>query len=442
MVQQTSNILFWISLAKKERSSKGRSDKVPSIDFSSTAAGAGGVQGSEADAELEDDDDEVASEFPGDIEGSASVYSAGGPQGQMEAAKRLHKEKASFTTNKKAKTGASVGQQQYHRHQQQQLPEPDGEEVVAIYIGNGNDQKVFHLSRDKVSKSSLLKDCIQGKSPYIFHPHLHQMTPAEFEPIYAYLSQDDGLDSDLVSVYGDGRDNADEEEDMLGDVKKFGKSWMLKDVHSIEDLSALIPQLAATYAQAHSFGLTDMAGDVFMKIQVAWNVYGRVEQLSLFFDFVESIMSHLAQDPARGSASGAVGQSSYGLGTTQESWIVKFLAETMVLYTTGDPQRFWALLNKYRPLRAAVLKMRVALDDDKLFCLEQKFMQQEPLTEASFVIPAKMEHSAEQEEAEKEEGMEQMAEASFVIPAKMEQTVEEGEAGKEDLMEQVAEANE
>jgi hypothetical protein len=412
IAEQTADIRYWAKIARTERRCKDRSDKVPSIDFSPADDSAVGAQGDEADAEL-DDDDVVAVEFAGDIEGSASVYSAGGgPQGQIEPAKRPHREASIISASKRAKTGTSVGQQQYRRPQQQQAPEPDGEEIVDIYIGNGKDQKVFHLSRNNINKSSFLKGLIQGKFPYIMHPYLHQMGPAEFEPVCAFLSRDDGLESDLVSVYGGGAgDNDDDEEDLLGDVDKMGKFWKIKEVHNIEELKAYILQLGPTYVQACLLGLSAMAETVISKVQVAWNVYGRVDQLPVYLDFIESVIPNLAQDSARGSTPGAFYglQSSYGFGQAQQSWIVRFLAETMILYATEAPQRFWSFMNKYPSLRASVFKHRGALDDAKQLDLEKKFLHREPLAEASFAIPVKMEENVEQEAAAKEkEGMEAM----------------------------------
>lgn len=394
--QQTDDIRFWSRIAKKERNHKDRNDRVPSIDFAPAEASA---QESEAGIELEDDGEDM-SEAEGDLEGVASVYS-----GQVDSIKRPHREGSVSTPHKKAKTGASVGQ---HRHQQQ----PDSEEVVDIYIGNGTNQKVFHLTRNKIMKSTFLNDCVQGKPPYIMHPYLQQMTPAEFKPVHALLSGDAGLDSDLVSVCGDGGDN-DERKEIIGDVNKVGKNWMLKDIHSIEDLKALILGLESTYAQAFLFGLAEMADNVLTKVQVAWNLYGRVEHLSLFLNFIENVMPNIIpQVSARGGAPDAYhgGQSSYGLGT-KHSWIIKYLAETFVLYTTEDPQRFWCLVDKYPSLRAAIFKHRAALDDAKLLVLENEFRQREPLAEASFATPVTMEGSVEQEATTKEEGAEQMADA-------------------------------
>lgn len=396
LAEKTSDICYWGSLAKKERKSKDRNDKIPSIDFDGADGNAGAAQGSEADPEF-DDDDAVTGDFAGEIEGS--VYSAWGPQGQMEAAKRPLREGSVFTAAKKAKTSSSAGQ--YRRPVV--APEPDGDEVVDIYVGNGMDQKVFHLSRNNIQKSSFLKGLIQGKFPYIMHPILHQMSPAEFEPVHAFLSRDDGLNSDLVSVYGD---NDDDGEDLLGDVEKMGKYWKIKEVHNVEELKAYIHQLGPTYAQACLLGLSDMAGTVLANVQVAWNVYGRVDQLPIFLDFIEGVI----QDSARGSAPSAFhgGQSAYGLGAPQQSWIVKFLAETFMLCATEAPQRFWPLLHKYPGLRAAIFKHRGALDDVKLRDLEKKFLEREPLTDADFMIPEKMAESIEQEAAVKDgKGMEQ-----------------------------------
>ncbi|GAM39708.1 hypothetical protein TCE0_034r11470 [Talaromyces pinophilus] len=407
LAEKAADMRYWGAVAREERKVKGRNGKIPSIDFDTADDDAGDSQESEADPEL-DNEDEVTSNLAGEIDGS--VYSSGAPQGQMVAAKRPLREGSVFTATKKAKTSTSAAQ--HPRPQLQAAREPDGDEVVDIYIGNGMNQKVFHLSRNNINKSSFLKGHIQGKFPYIFHPILHQMSPAEFEPVHAFLSHDDGLDSDLVLVYGDGAgDNDNDGEDILGDVDKMGKYWKIKEVHNIEELKAYILQLGPTYAQACLLGLFEMASTVIANVQVAWNVYGRVDQLPIFLDFIEGVI----QDSARGSALGAFhwGRSSFGLGAPQQSWIVKFLAETLVLYTSENPQRFWSLMDKYPGLRAAVFKHRGALDDAKLRELEKNFLQREPLTDADFVIPAKMAEGVEQEAVVKDgEGMEQVVEAN------------------------------
>lgn len=399
LAEKTADIRYWASLAKRERKFKAPKDKVPSIDFVPPDDNAGGLQGYEADPEMDEDDEDTGG-FSGDIEGSASVHSAGGPQGQMEPAKR-HREGSAFKTSKKAK----VGQQQPRRPQQEQVSEPNGEEVVDIYIGNGTDQKLFHLSRNKINKSSFLKGLIQGKFPYIMHPILHQMSPAEFEPVNAFLLRDEMPDSDLVSVYGDVTgDDDDHWEDVLGDVGKMGTYFKIKEVHNIDELKAYILQLGPTYAQACFLGLSEMADDVISNVQVAWNVYGRVDQLPIFLDFIEGIL----QNCARGSAPSAFHSIH------QQSWTVQFLAETFVVCATEARQRFWSLMDKYPNLRAAVFKHRGVLDDAKLLNLEKKFMQREPLTEADFVIPSKLSEGVEQEAAVEDdgEGVEQLPEAN------------------------------
>lgn len=393
LAEKTADIRFWGAIAKQERKCKHRSDKIPSIDFSYAD-----------DLSEMSDDDEVTREIAGEID--SFFHPAGASQGQTDSAKRPLRENSDFKATKKAKTTG--------RHQQQHTPQPDGDEVVDIYIGNGNDQKIFRLSRNNINKSSYLKELVQGKFPYIFHPFLHQMSPAEFEPVYAFLSRDDSLDSDLVSVSGDGAGDNDEDdagEDILGDVGRLGKHWKIKDVHNIEELKAYILKLVPTYAQACMLGLFEMADTVIANVQVAWNVYGRVEQLPVFLDFIEGVM----QDPGRRTTPGALpgGQASYGLGAHQQLWIVRFLAETFVPCATESPQRFWPLMARYPGLRAAVLKHRGLLDDTRILNLEQKFLQREPLTEADFVISVKPAEATEQEAGTKDkEGKEQVAEAN------------------------------
>lgn len=432
LAEETADIRYWSSLAKKERKFKDRKDKVPSIDFVPANGNTGEAQDYEVDSDMDDDDEDITGNFARNIGGSPTIQSPTESQGQIEPAKRKRGGHV-ITPNKKAK----VGQQQHRRlQQQQQAPEPDGEEVVEIYIGNGTDQKVFHLSRNNINKSSFLKGLIQGKLPYIFHPLLHQMKSAEFEPVYAFLSRNESPDSDLVSVHGDEVQGDDDYwEDILGDVGRMGKHWKLKDVHNTEDLKAYILQLRPAFTRACLLGLSKIAGNITTNIQVAWNVYGRVEQLPIYLDFIEGVI----QDLARGKGPGAFhsDQFSYGFDTSSQSWVVRFLAETFVLCATELPQRFWSLMDKYPNLRAAVFKHRAILDDAKILELEKKFRQRECLDEADFAIPAKVVKSTEQETAVKDETkMEQVSET-------LAESVEEEAAEKDgEGAEQMVEANE
>ncbi|EED19452.1 hypothetical protein TSTA_027470 [Talaromyces stipitatus ATCC 10500] len=338
VAQKTSDIRFWSNYTRKEYQMKGRHDNTPSLDFGQ-------------DVDVDTDDASELSEGNKD----QSIYPPGVPQIQKGLPKRTSAHGSGFTTRKKAKTT-----------QEQQ---PDGEELVDIHIGSGDNQHI------KINKSSFLKGSIQtlGVAPYIFHPYLHGMTPVEFEPVYACLSHDDDLNSDLASV-----DN--EAEDVLGDTEKIAKLYMLKDVHSIEDLKALIPRLGIMCSQSCLLGLAEMADAVIKKIQVAWNVYGRMDQLPLLLDFIEDVMLRVVDT--------RYNQALLRSGPIQEFWIPSSLTEIMTLYVRELPQRFCNLMNKYPSLQAEVLAQRAALCcNDKLVRMEEKFRQREPLTEASFVIP-------------------------------------------------------
>lgn len=153
-------------------------------------------------------------------------------------------------------------------------------------------------------------------------------------------------------------------------------------------------RFAITYAQASRLGLREMADVVVDKVQVAWNTYGRVEQLPLFFDFIEHVVPYLEWNV-----------SPYKIGGVESVrfWIVGFLAETMKHYATFLPLRFWGLMAKYPMLEKEVMMQRSKGLDAEFKQLEEEFLELEPLTERDFLpFSAQLGEEKDQESAKEE----------------------------------------
>jgi hypothetical protein len=325
---------------------------------------------------------------------------------QLPPAKRPLKEKAQ-SVNKKPK-GAGLP-----------VPTVDGEELVQIYIGNAATfQKVFQLTRNKIRKSSFLHGLVQGNPPFVFHPTLYEMSPDEFEIVHTYLSGDDDVDADLVR--DDNLEMLVDEPYILGDGQNIGRSYMLKNIQSIEDLTELIPRLGKLYEKARLLGLEEMATSTILKLQVAWNIYYGAPQLVLFLDFIEGIMprlppippsrnvfvGHTAQAPPFGSPSAPSPSCSL------QQWIVNFLAETLKLYLATDLQRFWTFMGHYPWMQAAVFARRAQFCNKHigdLHLLERALLQREPFDATKTVrfehaqqetqqeVPQEVQHEAQHE---------------------------------------------
>lgn len=217
------------------------------------------------------------------------------------------------------------------------------------------------------------------------------MKPEEFEFVHAYLSSDDDDMSGLIYVREDAEKVLLEDDVILGDARNIGKSYILKDMNSIDDLNKLIPHLGKIYTRACSFGLLEMASSTIARLQVAWNVYSGIEQLPLFLDFIEGALPYLPPIPANQNVFvGSTAQAApFGspimppVGIAQLQWIVSFLAETMMLFIATDPKRYYDFMQKYPKLESAVCTRRSSIclmHGGKLALLQDEFMKRKPFT--------------------------------------------------------------
>lgn len=373
---------FWLRYVRTEASNKARSNKVPSIDFPSKKDG--GKQ--EVDAH-----DEIDSESAFSAENENWEKTSSGRRASVvrpESALQSLSMKRQITTS-------SIPKDKKSKLNPRQEVNLNGDELVSIYVGSGKDQKVFHLTRNDISKSSFFNELVQGNPPYIFHPFLHQMIPAEFESIYLGLHRGGDDESGFLNVRGDREDEDGIDDDvLLGDIQRVGKMRMLKEVNNLEDLSTLMSRFTTTYTQASQLGLREIADVVMDKVQVAWNIYGRVEQLPLFFDFIEHVVPCLEWNV-----------SAYKIGGVERVrfWIVSYLAETMKHYATFLPLRFWGLMAKYPMLEKEVMMQRSKGLDAQFKQLEKEFLELEPLTERDFFpFSAQLGQEKDQESAKEE----------------------------------------
>ncbi|OKL62792.1 hypothetical protein UA08_01526 [Talaromyces atroroseus] len=366
-----NDLQFWIDMATKERQQKGSSSKQPYLVLP----------------------------YADRDESESNALDESSDKEQSPPAKRNPKETHARPANKKAKAAS--------------LPDPllNGEEIVQIYIGNAATlQKIFQLTRNNIRKSSFLEGLIQGNPPFIFHPTLFQMSPDEFETVHAYLSTDDDADSDLVHV-GDSIEKLVGEDHILGDALKIGRTYTLKNLKGIEDLTELIPRLGKLYKKACLLNLDKMSKSTILKLQVVWNIYCGAPQLPLFLDFIESIMPHLPpMHPSRNVFVGHTAQAppfgsplASSLSCSQQQWIIDFLAETMMLYLATDLQRFCNFMQQYAWMQAVVYERRAQFCNahlGDLSRLEMALMQREPFDETIIVRFEEAQQEAQAEEQE------------------------------------------
>jgi hypothetical protein len=234
----------------------------------------------------------------------------------------------------------------------------DGDEMVAIYVGNGAHQDIFNLTQISIFKCPLLRDNLRkGDPPFVMHPILHTMTPAQFAPVQAFLSDWD-YDPKLVGVGEATTEGGGREEEVLGDQLDVGLKYRLENI----------------YLTAKAFGLSQMKQKTLQKLQVAWNFYAGVPQLPPFLNMIRFVMEQTNDD-----------DDAIGKGTNCEAmhmWAVAHLVDLIMVYMQTHPEQIAGFLRDFPAMQVAVLSKRasnVASDQQKYPRLEDRFMKRESI---------------------------------------------------------------
>lgn len=222
LMHENKKLDFWTAMAKAERTQKGVQNKEPELVMPSTS----------------DIDDEMALDSDDSSEHSRDP----------KAIKQRVISKANTFL-------------------QSTLPPPDPEEIVDVYVGHGEDHKVFRLTRGTISKSSVLRQIVQqGTPPYVMHPILFHMKTRAFELVCAFIcgdSEDLGLEQVREDV-------SEDEDDILGDVLVLGKTHILRDFNGAhldeQTLNNSISNLGKTYLIASSLGLGSMQTAIIRRL--------------------------------------------------------------------------------------------------------------------------------------------------------------------------------
>lgn len=246
-----------------------------------------------------------------------------------------------------------------------------GDDIVAIYIGNGAGQDIFHLARECILTCPFLRQNLrENDPPFIMHPRLHHMTPAQFAPVKEFLSDWD-YDPKLIVVNEEATPEGSWEE-LLGDQLDVGLKYKLENITCAEDLNNLIRRLGHVYLTAKAFGLSQMKGKTLQKLQVAWNIYSGVPQLIPFLETIRFVMEQTQDD-----------EDSIAKGTNCEAmqtWAVTHLTDLIMVYVQTHPEEIAHFMRDFPAIQAAVFSMRasnVAADEGKYSRLEDRFMTRE-----------------------------------------------------------------
>jgi hypothetical protein len=327
LMSKNKDLDFWIAMAKKERMRKGPQNKEPFLVMPSTS----------------DNSDEMAIDSD-----DASEHSRG---------LKPYKQRVTSKSNAFSKSTLL------------HLPPPDPEEIVDVYVGHGEDHKVFQLTRRAINKSSVLRQIVQqGTPPYVMHPTLFRMGTRTFELVCAFICSD-SEDIGLEQVGEE--EEEDEEDEILGDVLPLRRTHILRDFNDQQSLNNSISDLGKTYLIASSLGLGSMQTAIIRRLQVTWNMSCGVDQTLAILDTIDTVADAIyAADT----------NLEKGHVTKEEpflNWSASFLSELFMVFITKHTERFTGFMQKYLALQAAVLTYRAQacnFDPQRLSRLEIQFM--------------------------------------------------------------------
>lgn len=327
LMHENKKLDFWIAMAKAERTQKGVQNKEPELVMPSTTA---------IDDEMSVDSDD-SSEHSRD---------------PKEIKQRVISKANAFL--------------------QSNLPPKDPEEMVDVYVGHGEDHKVFRLTRRVISKSSVLRQIVQqGSPPYVMHPTLFHMEIRTFELVCAFIcgdSEDLGLEQVREDV-------SEEEDDILGDVLVLGKTHILRGFnsgdHDEQSVNNSISDLGKTYLIASSLGLGSMQTAIIRRLQVAWNLCCGMGQILTILETIDTLADAIYE------AHGNCKKHQVAKEDPFLNWAVTFLSELFVVFFTKHTERFTGFMQKHLAIQAGVMAQRAQacnFDAERLTRLEIEFM--------------------------------------------------------------------